>query len=115
MAKHWLTGYAVGVLVLLAVSNSMGATASLEIPRDLERNFSNPPASAQTWVNWFWLDGNISKEGITADLEAMQRVGIGGAMLMDITQYILLGRSASALHSGGTCFNTPSRKPAVFD
>jgi len=31
------------------------------------------------------MDGNITAEGITADLEAMQRVGIGGVILMDIT------------------------------
>jgi hypothetical protein len=36
-------------------------------------------------VHWFWVDGNISREGITADLEAMSRVGIGGAVLMDVT------------------------------
>jgi hypothetical protein len=28
------------------------------------------------WVYWFPLSGNLSKEGITADLEALQRVGI---------------------------------------
>jgi hypothetical protein len=37
-------------------------------------------------VYWFWLDGNISRAGLTADLEAMQRVGLGGAVLFDVTQ-----------------------------
>ena len=55
---------------------------------NIEEAFSRPPASARPWVNWFWLDGNITKAGITADLEAMQRVGIGGVLLMDITQNI---------------------------
>jgi hypothetical protein len=55
---------------------------------ELEKNFTHPPEAARPWVNWFWLDGNITKEGITADLEAMQRVGIGGVLLMDITQDI---------------------------
>ena len=49
---------------------------------DLEAGFRNPPESARPWVYWFWLDGNITKEGITADLEAMQRVGLGGALWM---------------------------------
>jgi len=44
----------------------------------LEKDFKNPPASSRPWVYWFWLNGNITKEGITADLEAMKRVGIGG-------------------------------------
>src|SRR5258707_4515444 len=58
---------------------------------ELDNNFAHPPDSARPWVNWFWLDGNISREGITADLEAMKRVGIGGALLMDVTQDIPAG------------------------
>ena len=49
---------------------------------DLEQAFLAPPDSARPWVYWFWLNGNVSKEGITADLEAMQRVGLGGALWM---------------------------------
>lgn len=40
---------------------------------------------------WFWLNGNITKEGITADLEAMKRVGIGGALIMEVDQGVPLG------------------------
>src|SRR3954465_11256836 len=53
---------------------------------ELVKNFQSPPAEARPWVYWFWVDGNVSREGITADLEAMQRVGIGGILLMDVTQ-----------------------------
>lgn len=49
---------------------------------ELGAGFLNPPDSARPWVYWFWLDGNITKEGITADLEAMRRVGLGGALWM---------------------------------
>ena len=42
----------------------------------LELEFQKPPDEARPWVYWFWLNGNITKEGITADLEAMKRVGI---------------------------------------
>ncbi|MFA6482349.1 MAG: glycosyl hydrolase, partial [Bacteroidales bacterium] len=35
---------------------------------------------------WFWLNSNISREGITADLEAMKRVGIGGVLIMEVDQ-----------------------------
>ncbi len=50
----------------------------------LEDGFRNPPASArpQTW--WHWMNGNITEAGITADLEAMQRVGIGGAQIFNV-------------------------------
>lgn len=54
-------------------------------PVDLiEKNFLNPPESAKPWVFWYWMHGAVSKAGITADLEAMKEVGIGGAYLMPI-------------------------------
>jgi hypothetical protein len=53
---------------------------------DLAKGFQTPPASARPWVYWFWLNGNITREGITADLEAMRRVGIGGVLIMEVDQ-----------------------------
>lgn len=50
----------------------------------LESRFLNPSADAKPWVYWFWMNGNVTKEGITADLEAMNRVGIGGALMMGV-------------------------------
>src|SRR5438105_1053824 len=58
---------------------------------ELERGFHNPPDSAKPWVYWFWSDGNISREGITADLEAMHRVGIRGVLIMEVDQGIPKG------------------------
>src|ERR1017187_6576687 len=52
----------------------------------LERGFTHPPDSARPWVYWFWLSGNITSNGITADLEAMKRVGIGGVLIMETDQ-----------------------------
>ncbi|HEX5652940.1 MAG TPA: glycosyl hydrolase [Chitinophagaceae bacterium] len=48
------------------------------------RSFFNPPASAKPWVFWYWMHAAISREGISADLEAMKEAGIGGAYLMPI-------------------------------
>ena len=42
---------------------------------DLEKNFKEPPDSAKPRVWWHWMNGNVTKEGITADLEWMKRVG----------------------------------------
>ena len=51
---------------------------------DMENIFKNPPESAKPWVFWYWMNGCVSKAGITADLEAMKEVGLGGAYLMPI-------------------------------
>jgi len=53
---------------------------------NLEQGFRSPPDSARPWVYSFWLNGNISSNGITADLEAMKRVGIGGMIVMEVDQ-----------------------------
>lgn len=52
----------------------------------LALDFKTPPPAARPWVYWFWLNGNITSNGITADLEAMQRVGIGGVLIMEVDQ-----------------------------
>jgi hypothetical protein len=49
---------------------------------ELSREFVNPPDSAKPQVYWFWLGGQVTREGITADLEAMYRAGIGGGLIM---------------------------------
>ena len=53
---------------------------------DLTKSFAKPPTSARPWVYWFPLSGNLSKKGITADFEAMARVGIGGVLYMEVDQ-----------------------------
>ena len=44
---------------------------------ELTQNFQNPPEATRPRCYWYWIDGHITKEGITKDLEAMKRVGIG--------------------------------------
>lgn len=75
---------AAGLLGLTACAVGYGATS-------LERGFLQPPPEVRPWVYWFWLNGNITREGITADLEAMQRVGIGGVLLMEVDQGVPRG------------------------
>jgi len=48
---------------------------------DLERAFREPPVETKPHCYWYWIDGVASREGITRDLEAMKRVGIGGASI----------------------------------
>jgi hypothetical protein len=45
--------------------------------------FISPPREARPNVMWWWLNSNISKDGITRDLEEMKRQGIGGALIFD--------------------------------
>src|SRR3954453_3405125 len=51
----------------------------------LLNDFKNPPEEAFPWVFWYWIVAAVSKEGITADLEAMKAAGIGGAHLVSVS------------------------------
>ncbi len=46
--------------------------------------FQNPSDAARPHTFWHWLNGNVTKEGITADLEAMASAGMGGVFLFII-------------------------------
>lgn len=50
----------------------------------LREQFLNPSNEAKPWTFWYWMFGAVSKEGITADLEAMKHAGLGGTYLMPI-------------------------------
>lgn len=49
-----------------------------------EAGFVTPPSSVQTGTYWYWIEGNISKEGVEKDLEAMKAAGINRAFLANI-------------------------------
>ena len=50
----------------------------------LQDRFTHIPDSVETSVYWYWLSGNISKEGVVKDLEAMKKVGINRAFIGNI-------------------------------
>ena len=58
--------------------------ADAQQTRSLRDQFLSPSDEAKPWTFWYWMYGAVSKEGITADLEAMKRAGLGGTYLMPI-------------------------------
>lgn len=70
--------FAIAVMVIISCSG-----LSTEPGSKLEAGFQNPPESAKPRVWWHWMNGNITKEGIKADLEWMKRIGIGGFQNFD--------------------------------
>lgn len=76
----------------LALAGSSAFAASLE------EGFRNPPASAKPHTWWHWMNGNVTKEGITADLEAMSEIGLGGAQIFD---------AGCNIPPGPLAYNTP--------
>ena len=69
------------VLALLA---TLLATAGLVPANDLAAAFQDPPDAAKPLTWWHWIDGNVTRDGITKDLESMKRAGLGGCYLFNI-------------------------------
>ena len=49
----------------------------------LDEVWTQPPPDARLRSYWWWLNGNVTKEAITRDLEEMKAKGFGGAVIFD--------------------------------
>ena len=74
------------LIVVAALLWSSCCTDSGSNRESLAKEFAQPGPENRPWVFWFWNNGNLTAEGIKADLEAMQRVGIGGVLIMEVGQ-----------------------------
>lgn len=52
--------------------------------KDLAALFATPPESASPGAYWYWLGGQVTRAGITADLTAMHAAGISTPILYSI-------------------------------
>ncbi len=67
---------------LRALVACFAAVLTLTVCADtLEERFDAPPDSTKPYMYWYWLNNNVSAKGITADLEAMRRAGVGEAFI----------------------------------
>jgi hypothetical protein len=69
---------ATGALLSLVIMIGSAPAASLD------EDFRNPPEETKPWCYWYWLNSDITAEGITKDLESMAKVGIKRAMIGNI-------------------------------
>ncbi|MBI4978655.1 MAG: hypothetical protein HZC28_14335 [Spirochaetes bacterium] len=73
-----MTQWMVTLAALLALTGMLtGADDALA------KGFTEPPDSAKPHTWWHWMNGTITKAGITADLEAMKKAGIGGVQIFN--------------------------------
>lgn len=81
MMRSMLCRFLMACCLLLASWCSVAAAED-----KLAAEFAAPPDEARPHTWWHWMNGNISKEGITADLEAMKRAGLRGATMFNVDQ-----------------------------
>ena len=73
-------------------------------------DFRSPPHEAKPHTWWHWMNGNVTKDGITADLEAMARVGIGGVQIFDAGLALPKGPVAFATEAWYDCLAHANRE-----
>lgn len=60
------------------------ATIQAQSIENLKKGFLSPPDSAKPGVYWYFMDGNLSRESMTKDLESMKEAGIGNLMFLEV-------------------------------
>ncbi|MFZ4412465.1 MAG: glycosyl hydrolase [Bacteroidales bacterium] len=76
MSKFTLT--LTSILLCLSINIIIAQTALNK------SDFQTPPQSTKVHTWWHWMNGNISKEGISKDLESMKQQGIVQASIFDV-------------------------------
>ena len=80
--RTFIQSFAAGAVTLIGFKPQINLGA--ETAGTLETAFRQPPpgAHAKTW--WHWMNGNVTAEGITLDIEAMKRAGIRGFQIFQV-------------------------------
>ncbi len=88
MRTYWILWYAIGAVLVGSLWLPIGAVGkevAEAAPDELERLFGHPPEQAKLRVYaWHWINGHVTKAGITTDLENMARAGFAGAIIYHV-------------------------------
>ena len=84
---------AAGALTLISEWPKVGLGANESA---FEEAFIHPSVEARPKTWWHWMNGNITADGITRDLEAMHRAGVGGFQIFQVGTGIPKGPVAYA-------------------
>ncbi len=85
MYRHMKTYLKLSIL-LLSIQPLFAGSSNEPNPAALHEGFVEPASEygPRTW--WHWINENVSKEGITKDLEAMKTMGYKGAHVVNLPQ-----------------------------
>ncbi|MBQ6338282.1 MAG: hypothetical protein IJI36_03970 [Kiritimatiellae bacterium] len=94
----------VGIVILAAVGfaaayGNAEAAALARADDALARGFVTPPNAAKPHTWYHMMNGNVTKEGITCDFEALAKAGVGGVQMFD---------AGCAIPQGPLAFNSPA-------
>jgi len=73
--------FSILIIVVLMISSCFDQVSDVKFSPE---EFSNPKPECNVHTWWHWMDGAITREGITKDLETMKMSGIGQATILNI-------------------------------
>ncbi len=79
-----MNGRPVVFWAILVFSMALAFMHAARADNALKEGFLNPPPEARPGVYWYFMDGNLNPEGMTADLEAMKEAGIGNLVFLEV-------------------------------
>ena len=71
-------------IVRLSYPQNISIKSKVANANNPEKVFINPPESAKPGVLWMWMGSNLSKEGITKDLEALKAEGFNRTTMFSL-------------------------------
>ena len=71
-------------LLLFLSTGLIFSCSNIKSSDPLTQGFINPPDSTRPGVYWYFMDGNIDRNAITADLESMKEAGIGYVVFLEV-------------------------------
>lgn len=79
------------VLIFLPYGCSIEREAIHTGINSLNAGFKNPPDSTKPGVYWYFMEGNVSRAGMTKDLESMKEAGIGSVVFLEVNVGVPVG------------------------
>ncbi len=75
--------YSISLLLLSAILSATAAASPRPQPAisEIERGFHDIPDSTKLAVYWYWLNDNLSAQGVVKDLQSMKKAGINRAYI----------------------------------
>lgn len=83
-AKETYRQKLVKMMIFITMISSMIISCTNKPADNLKEEFKNPPDSARPGVYWYFMDGNLSGEEMTKDLESMKNVGISNLIFLEV-------------------------------
>lgn len=80
MEKKFIKTFVVAASFFLFGSQQIFADTSASVNSPLAKVFVSPQ-DVQTSCYWYWISGNVSKEGVVNDIKSMKRAGINRAFI----------------------------------